>query len=79
IGLNIASYDAVKHESHPLVTDAREGLKALSAGLSGWKAPAALVEKAAAEKKVWMEAADRAIATTNAALPSDAQGIGAVT
>ncbi len=38
IGLNIAAYDAVKHDSHPLVTDAREGLKALSAGLSGWKA-----------------------------------------
>ncbi|MGO8330346.1 3D-(3,5/4)-trihydroxycyclohexane-1,2-dione acylhydrolase (decyclizing), partial [Rhizobium ruizarguesonis] len=40
IGLNIAAYDALKHDSHPLVTDAREGLKALSAGLSGWKAPA---------------------------------------
>ncbi|MGO7209701.1 3D-(3,5/4)-trihydroxycyclohexane-1,2-dione acylhydrolase (decyclizing) [Rhizobium ruizarguesonis] len=78
IGLNIAAYDAVKHDSHPLVTDAREGLKALSAGLSGWKAPAALVEKVAAEKKAWMQAADRAMATTNAALPSDAQVIGAV-
>ncbi|MGR9245381.1 3D-(3,5/4)-trihydroxycyclohexane-1,2-dione acylhydrolase (decyclizing) [Rhizobium leguminosarum] len=78
IGLNIAAYDAVKHDSHPLVTDAREGLKALSAGLSGWKAPAALAEKASAEKKVWMEAAAKAMATTNAALPSDAQVIGAV-
>ncbi|MBB3914841.1 3D-(3,5/4)-trihydroxycyclohexane-1,2-dione acylhydrolase (decyclizing) [Rhizobium pisi] len=78
IGLNIAAYDAVKHDSHPLVADAREGLKALSSGLSGWKAPAALAEKAAAEKKVWMEAAAKAMATTNAALPSDAQVIGAV-
>ena len=78
IGLNIAAYDAVKHDSHPVVADAREGLKALSAGLSGWKAPAALAEKAAAEKKVWIEAAARAMATSNAALPSDAQVIGAV-
>ncbi|EJZ22982.1 3D-(3,5/4)-trihydroxycyclohexane-1,2-dione acylhydrolase (decyclizing) [Rhizobium sp. Pop5] len=78
VGLNIAAYDAVKHDSHPLVADAREGLKALSSGLSGWKAPAALAEKAAAEKKVWMEAAAKAMATTNAALPSDAQVIGAV-
>ncbi|MBB3135567.1 3D-(3,5/4)-trihydroxycyclohexane-1,2-dione acylhydrolase (decyclizing) [Rhizobium pisi] len=78
IGLNIAAYDAVKHDSHPLVADAREGLKALSSGLSGWKAPTALAEKAAAEKKVWMEAAAKAMATTNAALPSDAQVIGAV-
>ncbi|MDE1993120.1 MAG: 3D-(3,5/4)-trihydroxycyclohexane-1,2-dione acylhydrolase (decyclizing) [Rhizobiaceae bacterium] len=78
IGLNIAAYDALKHDSHPLVTDAREGLKALSAGLSGWKAPAALAEKAAREKKVWMDAAAKAMASTNAALPSDAQVIGAV-
>ncbi|SCB21529.1 3D-(3,5/4)-trihydroxycyclohexane-1,2-dione acylhydrolase (decyclizing) [Rhizobium multihospitium] len=79
IGLNIAAYDALKHNSHPLVTDAREGLKALDAGLVGWRAPAALAERAAQEKKIWMEAAARAMATTNAALPSDAQVIGAVT
>jgi 3D-(3,5/4)-trihydroxycyclohexane-1,2-dione acylhydrolase (decyclizing) len=79
IGLNIAAYDALKHNSHPLVTDAREGLKALDAGLAGWRAPAALAERATQEKKIWMEAAAKAMATTNAALPSDAQVIGAVT
>ncbi|MBB6483212.1 3D-(3,5/4)-trihydroxycyclohexane-1,2-dione acylhydrolase (decyclizing) [Rhizobium lusitanum] len=79
VSLNIAAYDALKHNSHPLVTDAREGLKALSAGLVGWRAPAALAERATQEKKIWMEAAARAMATTNAALPSDAQVIGAVT
>ncbi|MBB3446555.1 3D-(3,5/4)-trihydroxycyclohexane-1,2-dione acylhydrolase (decyclizing) [Rhizobium sp. BK379] len=78
LNLNIAAYDALKHDSHPLVADAREGLKALSSGLSGWKAPAALAEKATKEKNVWMEAAAKAMATTNAALPSDAQVIGAV-
>ena len=78
VGLNIAAYDAAKHEAHTLVADAREGLKGLSAGLSGWKAPAALAERAAREKKTWMEAAERAMATTNAVLPSDAQVIGAV-
>ncbi|NLS02935.1 3D-(3,5/4)-trihydroxycyclohexane-1,2-dione acylhydrolase (decyclizing) [Rhizobium sp. P32RR-XVIII] len=79
IGLNIAAYDALKHDGHPLVADAREGLKALSSGLAGWKAPAALAEKAASEKSRWMDAAAKAMATTNAALPSDAQVIGAVT
>jgi 3D-(3,5/4)-trihydroxycyclohexane-1,2-dione acylhydrolase (decyclizing) len=79
IALNIAAYDALKHDSHPLVTDAREGLKALGAGLAGWRAPASLAEQATREKKVWMEAAAKAMATTNAALPSDAQVIGAVT
>lgn len=79
LGLNIAAYDAVKHDGLPLVADAREGLKAISEGLSGWKAPAALAEKAEKEKKIWMEAAAKAMASTNAALPSDAQVIGAVT
>lgn len=78
LSLNIAAYDALKHDSHPLVADAREGLKALSSGLSGWKAPAALAEKAMKEKNVWVEAAAKAMGTTNAALPSDAQVIGAV-
>ncbi|MFS2152359.1 3D-(3,5/4)-trihydroxycyclohexane-1,2-dione acylhydrolase (decyclizing) [Rhizobium sp. Rhizsp42] len=79
LGLNIAAYDAVKHDGLPLVADAREGLKAISEGLSGWKAPAALAAKAEKEKKIWMEAAAKATASTNAALPSDAQVIGAVT
>ena len=78
VGLNIAAYDAAKHDGHTLVADAREGLKALSTGLSGWKAPATLADRSAREKKIWMEAAARAMASTNAALPSDAQVIGAV-
>jgi 3D-(3,5/4)-trihydroxycyclohexane-1,2-dione acylhydrolase (decyclizing) len=79
LGLNIAAYDASKHDGRPLVCDAREGLKALSAGLAGWRAPAALLEKATQEKKIWVEAATKAMASTNTALPSDAQVIGAVT
>ena len=78
IGLNITAFDAAKHDSHALVSDAREGLMALSAGLSGWKAPAVRLEKVKAEKAKWMEAAERALAPGNAALPSDAQVIGAV-
>ena len=78
IGVNIAAYDAVKHDAHPLVADAREGLKAISSGLSGWKAPATLAAKAEKEKKIWLDAATKAMATSNAALPSDAQVIGAV-
>ncbi len=79
LGVNIAAYDAVKHDGLALVADAREGLKAISEGLAGWKAPAALAAKAEKEKKIWTEAAAKAMATTNAALPSDAQVIGAVT
>jgi 3D-(3,5/4)-trihydroxycyclohexane-1,2-dione acylhydrolase (decyclizing) len=78
LGINIAAYDAVKHDGHPLVADAREGLKAISSGLAGWKAPAALAARAETEKKNWVEAAAKVMASTNAALPSDAQVIGAV-
>ncbi|KQV63886.1 3D-(3,5/4)-trihydroxycyclohexane-1,2-dione acylhydrolase (decyclizing) [Rhizobium sp. Root1220] len=78
LSVNIAAYDAVKHDAHPLVADAREGLKAISSGLAGWKAPAALAAKAEKEKKIWVDAAAKAMAATNAALPSDAQVIGAV-
>ncbi|TCU22893.1 3D-(3,5/4)-trihydroxycyclohexane-1,2-dione hydrolase [Rhizobium azibense] len=79
LGLNIAAYDAYKHDAQPLVADAREGLKALSKGLGGWKAPAALAQRAMQEKNVWMDAANKAMASSNVALPSDAQVIGAVT
>jgi 3D-(3,5/4)-trihydroxycyclohexane-1,2-dione acylhydrolase (decyclizing) len=78
LGINIAAYDAVKHDGHPLVADAREGLKAISSGLAGWKAPPALAARAETEKKNWVEAAAKVMASTNAALPSDAQVIGAV-
>jgi 3D-(3,5/4)-trihydroxycyclohexane-1,2-dione acylhydrolase (decyclizing) len=78
IGLNTAAFDAAKRDSLPLVADAREGLTLISDTLGGWKAPAAFTESAAARKDEWIAAASRATAATNAALPSDAQVIGAV-
>ncbi len=78
IGLNVASFDAAKHGALSVVGDARESLKALSSGLGDWSAPAAHRQKSLGEKSRWMEAAERAMAPTNATLPSDAQIIGAV-
>ncbi len=78
VGLNVAAYDAVKHGSVPLVADAKVGLKLLSEGLAGWKADAAHTSRAHAERVTWFEAAGKALATSNAELPSDAQVIGAV-
>jgi 3D-(3,5/4)-trihydroxycyclohexane-1,2-dione acylhydrolase (decyclizing) len=78
IGLNTVAFDAVKHDSQPLVTDAREGLTLLSEALGGWKAPASVEAAAKARKEEWMAAANKATAPTNATLPSDAQVIGAV-
>ena len=78
VGLNTVAFDAAKHATHTLVADAREGLKALSEGLSGWKAPAAHVERAKSEKAKWDEAAARALSPSRNDLPSDADVIGAV-
>ncbi|CAN7574243.1 3D-(3,5/4)-trihydroxycyclohexane-1,2-dione acylhydrolase (decyclizing) [Pararhizobium sp. LjRoot235] len=78
IGLNVQAFDAAKHEGLPLVSDARVGLEALSAGLGSHKADDAWTKKATDGKAEWLKAAEKAMATTNAALPSDAQVIGAV-
>ncbi len=78
IGLNVQPFDAGKHGALSLVADARSGLEELSAGLGEWRAPAAWTSRAADEKASWTIVAQAALAPGNAALPSDAQVIGAV-
>ncbi len=79
IGLNVQPFDAGKHRALPLVADAREGLKELDEGarrLEGaGRLDRAMRKKGKAE---WQKAAAKVTAATNAALPSDAQVIGAV-
>ena len=78
IGLNVQPFDAGKHRALPLVADAREGLAELSAAVAGYKAPTAWTENARIGKEEWQTAARKVTASTNSALPSDAQVIGAV-
>ncbi|WP_077962644.1 3D-(3,5/4)-trihydroxycyclohexane-1,2-dione acylhydrolase (decyclizing) [Ensifer adhaerens] len=78
IGLNVQPFDAGKHNGLPLIADARAGLNRISGGLGGYKADPSWTAKAKTGKAEWLAAADKATATTNAALPSDAQVIGAV-
>ena len=78
IGLNVQTFDATKHRALPLVADAKEGLLELSAGLNGYKAPASWTDNAKGGKAEWQKAAAKVTGPTNAALPSDAQVIGAV-
>lgn len=78
IGLNVQPFDALKHRALPLVADAKVGLDALNQALTGWLADESWTERAKSGKAAWLEAADRATASTNAELPSDAQVIGAV-
>ncbi len=78
LALNTQPFDAMKHRAQPLVADARAGLATLAAALGDWRAPEAWTRRAHAEKRRWQETAARYTAASNAALPSDAQVIGAV-
>ncbi len=53
IGLNVGRQDAAKHNSLPVVGDARLGLQALSAGLQGMRAPGGWTARAMQERKTW--------------------------
>ena len=81
IGLNVAGFDAHKHGALPLVADAARGLVVLSAALGGWAAPTGWQAKATNAIQQWQRVVARVTAAPKgktAALPSDAQVLGAV-
>ena len=78
LALNVCAFDAAKHRARTVLGDARETLAELGQALAGWTAPAEWTAKAKAARERWTEAAARYTAPGNAALPSDAQVIGAV-
>ena len=78
IGLNIQAFDAAKHCGLPLVADAGAGLTALDTRLGTWAAPESWMAKARSGKADWLKAAGEVTKASNAALPSDAQVLGAV-
>jgi 3D-(3,5/4)-trihydroxycyclohexane-1,2-dione acylhydrolase (decyclizing) len=78
IQLNVAGFDATKHGALPLVADARAGLEVLEAALAAWTAPPDWTAKARDLAAKWDAMVTQAAAPTNAALPSDAQVLGAV-
>lgn len=76
--LNVEARDAAKHGGVMLVADAARGLAALDRTIGDWRAPAGWTTRAAGAWRDWQVRADRATASTDVALPSDAQVIGAV-
>ncbi len=81
IGLNTAAFDAVKHLAHPLVADAREGLRELSARVGAWRAPDDWTDRAAVETAQYHAYVDK-IASPSAPAqeekPTYAQVVGAI-
>ncbi|MGL6159515.1 3D-(3,5/4)-trihydroxycyclohexane-1,2-dione acylhydrolase (decyclizing) [Microbulbifer sp.] len=78
LSVNVASFDAVKHRSQPLVGDAKLALPALLAGLHDWRPEKAWTERCASLRAQWNETVDRACADKGRELPSDAEAVGAV-
>jgi 3D-(3,5/4)-trihydroxycyclohexane-1,2-dione acylhydrolase (decyclizing) len=75
--INVAPYDAGKHEAAAVVGDAREVLSALNEGLAGWQ-PDRDAATTGAEVARWNLAWEGATSAPSAGLPSDAQVIGAL-
>jgi len=75
--INVAPYDAGKHEALALVGDAREVLAAITDDLAGWR-PDRDVATARSEVAHWNAAWESATSAPSSGLPSDAQVIGAL-
>ena len=78
IGLNVQVFDATKHHMMPLIADVRVGLSELDGALTDYRSPDAWQQALAKAVSVWRDSAAAVTAASNAALPSDAQVIGAV-
>jgi 3D-(3,5/4)-trihydroxycyclohexane-1,2-dione acylhydrolase (decyclizing) len=78
IAVNVQPFDATKHRALPVVGDARTAVAALDSALGPWKAPRAWTDGAAKAKAEWEATAARYVAPTNAALPTDAELLGAL-
>ncbi len=78
IGINVQPFDAAKHRAVAVVGDACVALAALDSALGSWAAPRAWADDAAKAKAEWEAAAARYTGPTNAALPTDAEVLGAL-
>ncbi|QPR38459.1 3D-(3,5/4)-trihydroxycyclohexane-1,2-dione acylhydrolase (decyclizing) [Brevibacterium casei] len=79
VNLNVAAFDAFKHGSRlPLVADAREGIRGLHEHLGEFRVSEDLSARVDRERTDWIAVVDEATAPTDAALPGQAEVIGAV-
>ncbi len=74
VNLNVTAFDAAKESASPLVADARAGLDALTAALTGTTFDTAYTEEVAA----WQRTVDEAYHLGHGPLPAQSEVIGAV-
>lgn len=83
IQLNVAKFDAIKHNAQSLIADAKTGLQQLKQGLGQWQVPHAWLQQGQGAIAEWNAYYDSVTASnlstpTRTGLPSDAQVLGAV-
>lgn len=78
VNINVLEFDAFKHGGLAVVADAREALKALSEGLSGFEAPSEWRSRAGAANREWDAEVERIYGAGSAGRPSQGEVIGAV-
>ncbi len=76
--INVTAFDAHKHGAIGVVADADAALAALTGLLPGWRAPEAWTRKAGERLADWNRDLDSSTHDAGAALPTDAQVLGAV-
>jgi 3D-(3,5/4)-trihydroxycyclohexane-1,2-dione acylhydrolase (decyclizing) len=78
MNLNVGSFDAAKHRGLMLQADAREGLKALAAGLAGWSVDPTYRAEARERAAAWDATVSHAYSLGHRPLPAQSEVIGAV-
>lgn len=78
IALNVGRFDSVKHLALPLTCDALAGLEQLDGALGDWCGSNEWREQTDTLKREWAKTVHQVTADQGAALPTDAQVIGAV-
>ena len=81
IGLNTATFDAVKHLALPLVADAREGLLELTAQIGDWRGPDSWTDRTvmeAAQYHAYVDKIASPSAPSHGERPTYAQVVGAI-
>jgi 3D-(3,5/4)-trihydroxycyclohexane-1,2-dione acylhydrolase (decyclizing) len=76
VNVNVAEFDAFKHDAIPLTGDARATLEELAALLAGWAIDPAYGQVLDARKAAWEAAIDRIVAPGGGPLPTQASVIG---
>lgn len=78
VNLNVLAFDAAKHSAEMVVTDARAGLEALTAALTGFRVETAYAAEVATRVAAWSTVTDECYHRDNTPLPAQTEVFGAL-